>query len=104
MKDISDKLPRMTAKRTFSTSSRVVSFRRADAPAPTGSSTTGIPFSLAVWPALTIDATVRAFSVPMFSTSALLMEVMSATSPMSSAMMGEPPQASSALATSFTVT
>ena len=40
----------------------------------------------------------------MFKTSALLMPVMSATSAMSSAMIGEPPQARMALATSFTVT
>ena len=54
--------------------------------------------------AVTIEATVRAFNVPMFKTSASLMPVISATSASSSAMIGEPPQARTALATSFTVT
>ena len=46
----------------------------------------------------------RRFSVPVLMFSPPQMEVMSATSSGSSDMMGLPPQASSAFATSFTVT
>ena len=82
----------------------VVSLRSADAPAPTGSSTTGTPAWLARLPASTIDSTVRALSVPMFKTSAPAMEAMSPASAISSAMMGDAPTANTIFATSLTVT
>ena len=85
-------------------SRRAVSVRRWDAPAPTGSSTTGRPSRWAVWPARSMEGMVRLFRVPMFRFSPAHREVMSSTSAASSAMMGDAPQASTMLAQSLTVT
>ena len=81
-----------------------VSFLSADAPAPTGSSTTGTPARLALCPAKIMESTVRAFSVPMFNTSACAMAAISPASAASSAIIGDAPTASTMFATSFTVT
>ena len=94
----------MTANFTSSSSLRAVSVRRALAPAPTGSSTTGWPSWLAFFPAANMEGMVLWFRVPMLRFSPPQMEVISSTSWMSSDMMGLPPQASSTLATSLTVT
>ncbi len=103
-KRISDRLPRIAAKRISLSRRSTVRFRSGDAPAPTGSSTTGIPLALAAFPAASMDSTVRVFSVPMLSTTAEARAAMSAASAISSAMMGEAPIASVALAQSLTVT
>ncbi len=57
--EISDKLPRITSIFTCERISCTVLFRSADAPAPTGSKTTGILSSLAFLPAIIIEAIVR---------------------------------------------
>ena len=101
---ISEMLPRTTVNLTSSRSLRAVWVRRALAPAPTGSSTTGWPSSLAFFPAVNMEGMVFWFRVPMLMFRPPQMEVMSSTSWMSSDMMGLPPQASSTLATSLTVT
>ena len=101
---ISEMLPRMTVGFISRSSRRAVSVRRWDAPAPTGSSTTGRPSRWAVWPARSMEGMVRLFRVPMFRFSPAHREVMSSTSAASSAMMGDAPQASTMLAQSLTVT
>ena len=78
--------------------------RRAEAPAPTGSSTTGMPIRLAWWPLFTIASSLRGLSIPRFSTSARQAAVISAPSSGTSAMMGLAPAASSTLAQSLMVT
>ena len=97
-------LPRTTVTGSSSTRVAAVAVRSALAPAPTGSSTIGWPSSPATFPAARMVSIVRAFSVPMLSTRPPQMRVISGASSMSSAMMGEPPQARSALAQSLTVT
>ena len=103
-KRISELLPLMTVKRTSCSRVRRVSLRRSEAPAPTGSSTTGIFRALARLPAASMEATVRALSVPMLMTSAELRLTICSTSAASSAIMGEPPAARIMLAQSLTVT
>ena len=101
---ISEILPRITANFTSFSNRRAVSVRRVEAPAPTGSSTTGWPSSLDRFPAASMAGMVRWFRVPMLMFSPPQMAVISTASSGSSAIMGEPPQASSILAQSFTVT
>ena len=102
--DISERFPLSMLIFTFSSIRFAVSFLKFDAPAPTGSKTTGTPSSLAFFPAATIDSTVLALRVPMFITRAFEIEVISAASAISSAMIGEAPMARMQFATSFTVT
>ena len=101
---ISERLPRMTVNRTSRSSCRAVSVRRREAPAPTGSSTTGMPRALAVLPQATMAGMVPRCRVPRFSTSPAAWAVISGASSGSSAIMGEAPQASSRLAQSLAVT
>ena len=101
---ISEMLPRITVNFTSLSRPKAVSVRRVEAPAPTGSNTTGWPSSLARFPAANMAGMVRWFSVPMLMFSPPQMAVISSASPASSAIMGEPPQASSMFAQSLTVT
>ena len=100
----SDMFPRTTDTASLSSRSEAVRVRRADAPAPTGSSTMGWPSSLARSPAANMPWMERSLSVPMFSVRPPQMDVMSNTSAGSSLMMGLAPMARSAFAQSFTVT
>ena len=101
---ISEMLPRMTVNFTSRSRRLAVSVRSWEAPAPTGSSTTGCPSRLAFFPASSMLVMVRLFRVPMLMFRPPQLVVMSSTSAASSAMMGEAPQASTMLAQSFTVT
>ena len=101
---ISDIFPRKTLIFISSRILLVVSFLNDDAPAPTGSSTTGIFNSLAFFPDAIIDSIVLSFKVPIFITSAEAIDVISADSFKSSAIIGDAPIARSILAQSFTVT
>ena len=101
---ISEILPRMTVNLIFSISSTAVFVRRADAPAPTGSSSTTWPRAFAFAPARNMPSMLRWFSVPMLMFRPPQIDVMSSTSSGSSDMIGLPPQASRMLATSLTVT
>ncbi len=101
---ISDPLPRTMHGRTRSMICAAVVVRRVDAPAPTGSSTTGMPRSRAAAPARNMLSIHGALRVPMFSTSAETMFTSSAISSRAWAMMGEAPAASSALAVTFMTT
>ena len=76
----------------------------AVAPAPTGSSTTGSIRAVAASPASSIDSTHGGDSVPMFSTSADAMPVISSTSSAACAITGSAPSASVAFAVSFMTT
>ena len=93
----------MTVKRISSISLHAVSVRSLDAPAPTGSSTTGRPSAFAFFPARNMPSTM-AFSVPMLIFKALLIAVISSTSDASSAIVGDAPQASRIFAQSLAVT
>ena len=97
-------LPRTSVTGSVSRSSHAVLVRSAEAPAPTGSSTIAWPRLAARAPATFMPSMLRAFSVPMLSTNASQMEVMSSTSAGSSLMMGLPPTASTAFAQPSTVT
>jgi len=101
---ISDILPLTTANFTSFNNLFAVSVLSLDAPTPTGSSITGIFCSFAFFPALIIDSMVLEFNVPIFITNELLMDTISSTSSISSAIIGEPPQANNIFAQSFTVT
>ena len=101
---ISEMFPRMTENFTSRTRPSAVSVRRLDAPAPTGSRTTGCPSSFALLPAMCIDSIVRLFSVPILILRPEHTLVISATSALSSAMIGDAPHASAIFAQSLTVT
>ena len=101
---ISEIFPRMTANLTSFKSFKAVSVLSFEAPAPTGSRTTGSPSPLAFFPAASIDGMVRLLSVPMLILRPLHKAVISSTSAISSDIIGEPPQASRIFAQSFTVT
>jgi hypothetical protein len=101
---ISAILPRIMLNEIAFMSSATLFFRKDVAPTPTGSRTTGIPFVFAALPASTIEARVRSFAVPIFKTSASQMPTISATSSISSAIIGEAPMAKTTLAQSLTVT
>jgi len=81
-----------------------VSVLYAVAPAPTGSSTTGIWRAFAEPPASSIASTQCSDSVPMFSTSAEARPVISSTSSPACAITGSAPSASVAFAVSFMTT
>ena len=74
------------------------------APAPTGSSTTGIPRSLAAAPAISIASIQSSESVPMLSTSAPARPAISRTSSFACAITGSAPSARIAFAVSFMTT
>ena len=101
---ISEMLPRTASKRTSCMRRLAVSVRRRLAPAPTGSSRTMCPSSLAFLPARNMEGMVFLLSVPMLMFRPPQMLVMSSTSSASSDMIGEPPAASRTFATSLTVT
>ncbi|MNN46454.1 hypothetical protein D3C81_1608360 [compost metagenome] len=82
----------------------VTSVRKAVAPAPTGSSTTGTPCRLADLPASSMDSMTYSFSVPIFRTTAADICATSAASSWESAMNGEAPSASSPLAEKLATT
>ena len=94
----------MTANRTPASSCRAAPARKAEAPAPTGSNTTGTPIALACRPAASMAGTRPACRVPRLRVSPRLREVISAASSGASAMMGEAPAASRMLAQSLAVT
>ena len=81
-----------------------VSVRYAVAPAPTGSRTTGTPFSFAAVPAASIASIQRSESVPMLSTSAPASPTISRTSSSACAITGSAPRARIAFAVSFMTT
>ena len=101
---ISPALPLMTSTFTSLSTRSATWFLYALAPTPTGSNTTGMPFSLAIFPERMMDFTVLSFNVPMFRTRAEDILVMSTMSNASSDMTGEPPAQMVTLAQSFTVT
>ena len=78
--------------------------RYSVAPAPTGSSTTGIPRAVAAAPASSIASTQWPDSVPMLITSDDAMPVISSTSSPACAITGSAPSASVAFAVSFMTT
>ncbi len=90
---------------SISSSSRwAVSVRYAVAPAPTGSSTTGMLRSFAAFPASSIASIQGSESVPMLSTSAPASPTISATSSWACAITGSAPSARIAFAVSFMTT
>ena len=101
---ISEIFPRITVNFTVFKSSLAVDVRSIDAPTPTGSSTAGCPSSLARAPAIFMDSMVRLFSVPILILRPAQIVWISATSSLSSAMIGEAPQARTMFAQSLTVT
>ena len=101
---ISEIFPRITVNFMSRTSSFAVFVRSPLAPAPTGSSSTTWPSTFAFFPAKNMDGIVFLFSVPMLIFNPWQIEVISSTSPESSAIIGLPPQARRIFATSFTVT
>ena len=101
---ISEIFPRITENWISSKSFRAVCVLSVEAPTPTGSKTTGWWSSLAFFPAISMDSIVRELSVPILILRPVQMEVISATSSWSSAIIGEAPQARTTLAQSLTVT
>ena len=101
---ISDAFPRITDGLTALSILRADSLRKADAVTPTGSRMTGCPSCTAFFPARIMASTRSSSRVPMFSTRLWQMEVTSSTSLIPWAMIGEPPMASTMLATSPAVT
>ena len=101
---ISDTLPRITLKGISSSSRKAVAVRSREAPAPTGSSTTGCPRAAARLPAFSMAGMVRWFNVPMLMLVPAQRVLISSASSTSSAIMGDAPQASRMLAQSLTVT
>ncbi len=83
---------------------RAVAVRYSVAPAPTGSSTTGICRAVAVPPASSIASTQCSDSVPMLRTSDDAMRAISSTSSPACAITGSAPSASVAFAVSFMTT
>ena len=75
--------------------------RKDDAPAPTGSSTTGRPSRFAVCPECSIASARAVLSVPSLRQSAAQRAVISAASCGASAITGDAPQASRMFAQSF---
>ena len=101
---ISEIFPRITVSFSSFISFTAVLVRRAEAPAPTGSSRIGCPSSFALLPAANIPSILRSFRVPILIFNPPQIVVISSTSCGSSDMIGLPPQARSTLATSLTVT
>ena len=101
---ISDKLPLITLIFLLLIKSLAVLVLSLEAPAPTGSKSTGLSNSLAFLAAKNIDSIVFLFNVPILIFRALAMEVISQTSSFSSAITGDAPIASIMLAQSLTVT
>ena len=101
---ISDMLPRMAVNVTASNSSSAIFRRNALAPTPTGSSSTGIPFAFAAFPAASIACSLRSLGVPILRASAPACAVISPISCGSSAMTGFAPHARIMFATSCAVT
>ena len=101
---ISEILPRITSNLISFISPTAVLVRRAEAPAPTGSSRTTCPTSLALRPARYMPSILDLFSVPMLIFRPPQILVISSTSSGSSDIIGLPPQASRIFATSLTVT
>ena len=101
---ISETLPRIAVTRMLLRSRPIPSCRNAEAPAPTGSKTTGSPNSLARFPANSMAENLSGLGVPKLSTRLSLLPVISAASSGASAMIGDAPMASSTLAQSVAVT
>ena len=76
---------------------RAVAVRYSVAPAPTGSSTTGICLAVAVPPASSMDSTQWPESVPMLSTSDEASRAIASTSSPACAITGSAPSARVAL-------
>ena len=100
---ISLALPRMQAGRSLASAAEVV-VRYVVAPAPTGSSTHGMPRAPAVRTAFSIAVTQAGESVPIFTTSAAEIATNSSTSSLAWIMAGEAPSASRAFAVLFITT
>jgi len=101
---ISEALPRMMAGRMALTRARAVAVRYSVAPAPTGSSTIGMPRSSARSAAMYMALTHSLLRVPMLITRAEAMPTISAASSSAWAITGEAPMASSAFAVLFMTT
>ena len=101
---ISDILPLITDSFISEIICFEASFLSVVAPTPTGSNITGIPTSLAFFPALSIASTDSACKVPMFISSADENETTSSTSRLSSAIIGDAPEARIIFAQSLIVT
>jgi len=97
-------LPRSTVTSISSRIRFAVSVRYVVAPAPTGSSTTGMPRAFATRPAMSIASTQCGESVPMLRTSAPAIAAISSTSSRACAITGSAPSASVAFAVSFITT
>ena len=97
-------LPLTTEMHPVSRRRSATSVRYLVAPTPTGSRTTGIPFSCARLAASIMDSTVRSLRVPMFMTTQDARRTISDTSFISSVMTGDPPAQRQMLAQSLTVT
>ena len=94
-------------RRTFGASAKrssVVRVRKAVAPAPTGSSTQGMPVATAFRAASDMLATQEWSSVPILTTRAADMAVNSSTSSGACTMAGEAPSARSTFAVQFMTT
>ena len=100
----SEIFPRITLSFNSCISFTAVFVRRELAPAPTGSSRTTCPNSLALCPAFSIPSIVLTFRVPILIFSPPQIAVISSTSCGSSDMIGLAPLARITFATSFTVT
>ena len=101
---ISEALPRTICGRTMSRRRREASVRRREAPAPTGSSTTGLPLARMSFPASSMLSSHGASSVPILRTRAESMSVRSSSSSGAWAMSGEAWAARRALAVTFITT
>ena len=101
---ISEPLPRITVGEAVFSSSSMLALRYAVAPAPTGSSTVGMPRCAAVSRARRMLSIQAGSSVPMLSTSDCAMPAMACTSSCACAITGEAPAASNTLAFRFITT
>jgi len=95
---ISEPLPRITVIGTAPTRRSMAWLRYGVAPAPTGSSTRGMPRAAAARSARSMDWTQYGSSVPMLTTRAWAIAAMSSTSSWACAITGAAPAASSTLA------
>jgi len=101
---ISEALPRTIVGGVAARRSRQTCVRQREAPAPTGSNTTGTPRRRAAAMARCIASTQGRLRVPMLITRAEAMPTMSSTSSTAWAMTGEAPSARRALAVEFITT
>ncbi len=97
-------MPRKTLTRVSVSICKAALVRRPVAPAPAGSSTSGLPRVFACFPALSIAATRAGLRVPILSVTAPASAAISSTSSAASAMAGDAPLARRTLATKLAAT